>query len=144
MPSRASSSLDLVVTMSCGLTLQVCLIIALSLNCCRRWRFGFVIGQVSLAWSTVLSIQIHILNDKMCRFQISWLLQKPTDLDLHCLHRQGISRFSRTRVKLHYFFFSTSSPDVVRSKIAMPCPKDVKYAFRLKWLSSSCQLNLCI
>ena len=25
--------------------------------------------------------------------------QKPTDLDLHCLHRQGISGFSRTRVK---------------------------------------------
>ena len=45
--------------------------------------------------------------------QISWLLQKPidldlhylqrqgiTDLDLHCLQRQGISRFSRTRVKM--------------------------------------------
>ena len=26
--------------------------------------------------------------------------QKPTDLDLHCLQRQGISRFSRTRVKI--------------------------------------------
>ena len=26
-------------------------------------------------------------------------LQKPTDLDLHCLQRQGISGFSRTRVK---------------------------------------------
>ena len=25
--------------------------------------------------------------------------QKPTDLDLHCLQRQGISGFSRTRVK---------------------------------------------
>ena len=24
---------------------------------------------------------------------------KPTDLDLHCLQRQGISGFSRTRVK---------------------------------------------
>ena len=30
---------------------------------------------------------------------MSWLLQKPTDLDLHCLQRQGISGFSRTRVK---------------------------------------------
>ena len=50
MPSQASSSLDLVVTMSCGLTLQICLIIALSF-CCRHWRFGFVNGQVSLAWS---------------------------------------------------------------------------------------------
>ena len=43
MPSRPSSSLDLVVT-SCGLTLQICLIIALSF-CCRHWRFGFVNGH---------------------------------------------------------------------------------------------------
>ena len=27
------------------------------------------------------------------------LLKKPTDLDLHCLQRHGISGFSRTRVK---------------------------------------------
>ena len=53
MPSRTSSSLDLVVTMSCGLTLQICLIYAL-LFPCRRWRFGFVNGQVSLAWSIAL------------------------------------------------------------------------------------------
>ena len=33
------------------------------------------------------------------QIQISWLLKKPTDLDLHCLQRQGISRFCRTRVK---------------------------------------------
>ena len=33
------------------------------------------------------------------KIQISWLLQKPTDLDLHCLQRQDISRCSRTRVK---------------------------------------------
>ena len=39
IPSRASSSLDLVVTVSCPLTLQICLIIALSFLC-RRWRFG--------------------------------------------------------------------------------------------------------
>ena len=53
MPSSTSSSLDLVVTMYCGLTLQICLIIALSFRC-RRWRFGFVNGQVSLAWSIAL------------------------------------------------------------------------------------------
>ena len=29
-----------------------------------------------------------------------WLLQKPTDLGLHCLKRQGISGLSRTRVSL--------------------------------------------
>ena len=56
MPSRTSSSLDLVVTMSCGLTLQICLIIALSFRC-RHWRFGFVNGQVSLAWSIALCTQ---------------------------------------------------------------------------------------
>ena len=50
------------------------------------------------------------------QIQVSWLLQKPTDLDLHCLQRQGISGFSRTRVNkapilkvlskiVEYFFF---------------------------------------
>ena len=34
------------------------------------------------------------------QIQISWLLKKPTDLDLHCLQRQGISGLSRTRVKI--------------------------------------------
>ena len=29
---------------------------------------------------------------------MSWLLQKPADLDLHCLQKQGLSGFSRTRV----------------------------------------------
>ena len=33
------------------------------------------------------------------QIQISWLLQKPTDLDLHCLQKQDISGFSRTWVK---------------------------------------------
>ena len=36
---------------------------------------------------------------------ISWLLQKPTDLDLHCLQRQCISGLSRTRVKWHLILF---------------------------------------
>ena len=48
-----SSSTDLMVAVSCGLTLQICLIIALSFRC-RRWRQGFVTGQVSLAWSIAL------------------------------------------------------------------------------------------
>ena len=56
MPSRTSSSLDLVVTMSCGLILQVCRIIALSFRC-KCWRFGFVNGQVWLAWSIALHTQ---------------------------------------------------------------------------------------
>ena len=56
IPSRTSSTLDLVPTTSCGLTLQICLIIALSFRC-RLWRFVFVSGQVSLAWSIVLRTQ---------------------------------------------------------------------------------------
>ena len=53
MPSLASSSVDLMVAVFCGLTLQICLIIALSFGC-RRKRQGFVTGQVSLAWSIAL------------------------------------------------------------------------------------------
>ena len=68
MQTRTSNSLDLVVTMSCGLTLQICLIIALSIRC-RHWRFGFVNGQVLLAWSTALYTQHlytwpHVLKER--------------------------------------------------------------------------------
>ena len=35
------------------------------------------------------------------QIQISWLLKKPTDLDLHCLQRQGMSGTIRTRVKVN-------------------------------------------
>ena len=45
------------------------------------------------------------------QFQISWLLQKPTDLDLHCLQKQGISVFSRTRVKMSRPFLIDSKSD---------------------------------
>ena len=56
LPSRASSSLDLMVAVSCGLTLQICLIIALSFPY-RCWRFGFFNDQASLAWSIALRTQ---------------------------------------------------------------------------------------
>ena len=64
MPSRTSSSFDLVVTMSCGL------IIALSFRC-RCWRFGFVSGQVSLVWSIALLTQElytqpRVLKERWC------------------------------------------------------------------------------
>ena len=39
---------------------------------------------------------------------ISWLLKKPTDLELHCLQRQCISGLSRTRVK--YFLYGCFYP----------------------------------
>ena len=56
MQTRISSSMDLVVTTSCGLTLQICLIIAPSIRC-RHWRFDFVNGQALLAWSIALYTQ---------------------------------------------------------------------------------------
>ena len=56
--SRASSSVDLMVAVFCGLTLQICLIIALSFRC-RCKRQDFVTGQVSLAWS--IALRIHEL-----------------------------------------------------------------------------------
>ena len=43
---------------------------------------------------------IHKLNEKTVQILIRWLLQKPSDLDLHCLQRQCLSLFSRTRVKM--------------------------------------------
>ena len=58
IPSRVSSSMDLMVAESYGLTLQICLIIALSFRC-RRWRQGFVTGQDSLAWS--IALRTHVL-----------------------------------------------------------------------------------
>ena len=49
-------------------------------------------------WQTV-QIQISWLLQKPTDLDLHYL-QKPTDLDLHCLQRQGISGFSRTTVKL--------------------------------------------
>ena len=43
--------------------------------------------------------------------------QKPTDLDLHCFQMQGISRFSRTRVKV--FASAYQSPN--KSPIPKKC-----------------------
>ena len=42
------------------------------------------------------------------QIQISCLLHKPTDLDQHCLQRQSISGFSKTRVNFDniYYFWS--------------------------------------
>ena len=68
IPSHASSSVDLMVAVSCCLTLQIYLIIALSFRC-RRWRLGFVNGQVLLAWSIALCThklytRPHVLKER--------------------------------------------------------------------------------
>ena len=49
----------------------------------------------------IVAIDLHTWWQTV-QIQISWLLQKPTDLDLHCLQRQSISGFSRTRVNINY------------------------------------------
>ena len=46
----------------------------------------------------IVDINSHHLWQTV-QIQIIWVLKKPTGLDLHCLQRQGISGFSRTRVK---------------------------------------------
>ena len=69
MPSRASSSEDRIVALSCGLTLHICLIIALSFSC-RRWRQGFVTGQVSQAWS--IALRTHELYTWPCVLKERW------------------------------------------------------------------------
>ena len=51
-----------------------------------------------IKWQTV-QMQICSEATDPVQVQIS-CLQKPTDLDLHCLQKQGISGFSRTRVKV--------------------------------------------
>ena len=48
--------------------------------------------------------RIHIFHDKQCRSR-SGLLQKPTDLDLHCLLRQGMPCSAREGLKVHFFWF---------------------------------------
>ena len=65
------------------------------------------------------------------QIQISWLLKKPTDLDLHCLQSQGISGFSRTRVNIP-----------ARARILAAYFTEVK--IRLKKLAFSDVLLTCI
>ena len=62
-----------------------------------RCHTHFLFSAIQITWCRLL-IQIHILNDKQCRSKSVGL--KPTDLDLHCFQRQGISGFSRTRIKI--------------------------------------------
>ena len=53
-------------------------------------QFYFLANQIT--WIGFL-LEIHIFNVKTVQIQISW--QKPTDLDLHCLQRQGTSCSAR-------------------------------------------------
>ena len=51
------------------------------------------------------------------QIQISWLLKKSTDLDLHCLQRQGISGFSRTRVNFIPMIHKNDSLSIEETKV---------------------------
>ena len=50
------------------------------------------------------------------QIQISWLLQKPNDLDLQCLQRQDIPKFSRSRA--NYWDKQVNSENL--------CPRPIK------------------
>ena len=50
--------------------------------------------------------------------------EKPTGLNLHCLQRQGISEFSRTRVKYKVFYNNGILHKVFFNK---PATKDLPY-----------------
>ena len=56
-----------------------------------------IVSQSDYLKIQVVDINLHT-DWQTVQIQISWLLQKPADLDLHYLQRQGISGFSRTRV----------------------------------------------
>ena len=66
------------------------------------------------------------------QIQISWL-QKPTGLDLHCLQRQGISRFSRTRVE------ASSWVGALFTSIPFFLPVSLSWGEGLTWLKYSWQ-----
>ena len=53
--------------------------------------------------------------------------QKPTDLDLHCLPKRGISGFSRTTVKPPSSFPSDHSKAVPLLQIVFVCASMISY-----------------
>ena len=49
-------------------------------------------------------VDINSYKWQTVQIQTIWLLKNPTDLDLHCLQRQSISGFSKSRINSSYFF----------------------------------------
>ena len=62
------------------------------------------------------------------QIQISWLLKKPTDLDLHCLQRQSISGVSRTRDNLLF-----RGMDTLPREITLMCKCFFSMGVTLDW-----------
>ena len=79
----------------------------------------------------IVDIQSHS-KWQIVQIQISWLLKKPTDLDLHCLQRQDISRFSSTRVNQKINLGGRQTPDA--RPPGHPCPKSaLSRAMNFEW-----------
>ena len=68
----------------------------------------------------IVAINSHTLWQTV-QIQISWLLQKPIDLDLHCLQKQSISGVSRTRVKFLSRMANSIDPDQEQSDLGLHC-----------------------
>ena len=49
------------------------------------------------------------------QIQISWLLQKPTDLDLHCLLRQGMSCLAREGLRCPNIYSKCSNTYIIKT-----------------------------
>ena len=75
-------------------------------------------------------IQIADINSRT-----EWqTVQKPTDLDLHCLQRQGISGFSRTRV-------NNFNPSLAEPGCALPLQTvKIQISWFLKKTADGCTL----
>ena len=76
----------------------------------------------------------------MVQIQISWLLQKPTDLDLHRLQSQGISGFSRTRFKFqldHVYVENISETNLRKANGTVYLPKCINAVLNLYPTSQS-------
>ena len=69
-----------------------------------------------LVRSAVLGIDSHT-QWQAVRIRIWWLLQRSTNLDLHCLQRQGMFGFSRTRVTRYTCWYSVKTLIVVNYDI---------------------------
>ena len=131
MPSRASSSVDLMVAVFCGLTLQICLITALSFHC-RCWRQGFVTGQASQAWS--IALRTHKLYTRQSVLKERWREE-----------RTDFSSLTSSRQSLHVLWLKAHNHRLLRVCLLgsiRKLPPPVCQA-RLGLLSVVCRLRAC-
>ena len=96
-----------------------------------------------------------MLNDKQCRSRSAGFF-RATDLDLHCLQRQGISGFSRTRVKCVFFSYvqvfiyclelhQERRARLRSSKTGLsPAPLSVVFLLTVPWRFFFCSSSLCV